>query len=103
MYPVSSSRPLQGQNKHQAVAVHHGRSDALVDGAWCGLPCQATLLPVELQALSGIPGFSFSERKDITVPDIPLETCPVYYPVTVHLLAGCLTEKIHVAVIGASV
>ncbi len=48
MYPVSSSQPEQGENEHQAAAVHDGRGDALVDGEWHGLPDQGALVPVVL-------------------------------------------------------
>ncbi len=55
MYPVSPSQPQQGENEHQAVAVHDGHVDALMDGALLGLPGQA--VPVlELQPVGEVLG-----------------------------------------------
>ncbi len=54
VYPVSSSRPQQGENKHQAVAVHDVCGDALVDGARRGLSGQVALVPVELQLVGQV-------------------------------------------------
>ncbi len=55
MYSVSSSRPQQGKNKHQAVAVHDGRCHALVDGVRRSLLGLVAAVPIELQLVSSLP------------------------------------------------
>lgn len=42
--------------EHQAVAVHYGCGDALMDGAWRGLPGQAAPVPIELQPVGEVLG-----------------------------------------------
>ncbi len=54
VYPVPSSRPQQVENEHQAVAVHDGCGDALVDGAWRGLSGQAVMVSAELQPVGKV-------------------------------------------------
>ncbi|KAG7229849.1 hypothetical protein INR49_012432 [Caranx melampygus] len=53
---VLSEQLCDGRVEHQAVAVHDGRRDALVDGAWRGLPGQAAPVPVELQPVGKVLG-----------------------------------------------
>ncbi len=54
VYPVSSSRPQQEENKHQPVSVDDGCGNAFVDGARHGLPGQAVPVPVELQLVGDL-------------------------------------------------
>ncbi len=54
MYRYLSSRPHKGENEHQAVTVHDGCGDALVDGARRGFPGQVALMSVELQPVGEV-------------------------------------------------
>ena len=53
---VLGEQLCDGRVKHQAVAVHDGRGDALVDRARRGLPGQAAPVPVELQPVGEVLG-----------------------------------------------
>ena len=55
VYPVSSSGQQQGENKHQAVAVHDGCGDVL--------SCQVALVPIELQLVGEALGLLASLNK----------------------------------------
>ncbi len=63
VYPVSSSRPPPAENKRQAVAVHDGCGDALVDEVWCVLPGQVAPVPIELQLLGEVLSLSASPNE----------------------------------------
>ncbi len=64
MYPISSSRPQQRENEHQAVAV---------DGAWRGLPGQAVQLSVDLLGLFANPDELF-----VYVVRVVAGVCPLH-------------------------
>lgn len=60
---VLGEQLCDGRVEHQAVAVHDGRGNALVDGAWRGLPGQAAPVPVELQPVGKVLGLLASTDK----------------------------------------
>lgn len=53
---VLGKQLCDGRVEHQAVAVHDGRCDALVDRARRGLPSQAAPVPVEFQPVGEVLG-----------------------------------------------